>query len=171
MITCLANYQLTAVYDVKFDNDHVLTTVTSSGTDVDQRINEIMRKHQDRLHKLVIGIDTKWCLNKTKSIANLQLCVGHRCLIFQLLHADEIPASLYKFLNDTNFTFVAVEIQNDEYEEMGLKTMAQGVLGKEMKKPYDITVSKWDVVCLSDDQVEYACLDAFVSFEIGMKLL
>lgn len=189
------------MYDVKFDDDHVLTTVTSSGTDVDQWIDEITRKHQDRLHKLVIGIDTEWCLNATKSIAILQLCVGHHCLVFQLLHADIIPASLYAFLNNTNFTFVAVGIdndvgklsqyqglsvggctkelqqvaaevyRNDEYEQMGLKTMARRVLGKEMKKPYDITVSKWDVVNLSDDQVEYACLDAFVSFEIGMKLL
>ena len=189
--------QLTAVYDVISYHDHILTTVTRRGTDVDQWINDIMIKHREQLDKLVIGIDTEWCLNATKSIAILQLCVGHRCLIFQLLHADEIPASLYAFLNNANFTFVGVGVEHDvrklsEYRElhvggrtmdlrheaaliydddeikcMGLKGLAKKVLNMEMEKPRDITLSRWDDVSLSLAQIEYACLDAFVSFEIG----
>ncbi|KAM7514125.1 hypothetical protein LguiA_003708 [Lonicera macranthoides] len=171
--------QLTAVYVVISYHDHILTTVTRRGTDVDRWINDIMIKHRKQLDKLVIGIDTEWCLNATKSIAILQLCVGHHCLIFQLLHADEIPASLYAFLNNTNFTFVGVGIKQDvqklsEYRELhvggrimdlrpeaaliygdneikciGLKGLAKKVLNMEMEKPRDITLSRWDDVSLS----------------------
>ncbi|KAM7514124.1 hypothetical protein LguiA_003707 [Lonicera macranthoides] len=196
-----ANSRSTAVYDITYYNDNIQAVVTCSATVVDRWINEITRIHRRKLHKLVIGIDTEWRLNANKSIAILQLCVGRRCLIFQLHHAQEIPASLYAFLNNTNFTFVGVGIGQDvqklsdhrklsvggcvkdlqplaasvyndkEFEKMGLKRMASAVLGKVMDKPKHITLSKWDAKRLSYAQVEYACLDAFVSFEIGMALL
>ncbi|PHT85609.1 hypothetical protein T459_07715 [Capsicum annuum] len=53
---------------------------------------------------------------------------------------------------------------------MGLKRMAKEVLGKVMEKPLNVTLSKWDAEELVYEQIEYAAIDAFVSFEIGKNL-
>ncbi|PQQ01449.1 Werner Syndrome-like exonuclease [Prunus yedoensis var. nudiflora] len=53
---------------------------------------------------------------------------------------------------------------------LSLKDMAEEVLGQEFQKPKTITTSHWDKPCLSLAQVKYACVDAFVSFEIGRVL-
>lgn len=52
----------------------------------------------------------------------------------------------------------------------GLKGLANLVLGKEIEKPLNVTLSRWDNHYLNLDQVQYACIDAFVSFEIGRSL-
>ncbi|KAG6427916.1 hypothetical protein SASPL_112163 [Salvia splendens] len=54
-----------------------------------------------------------------------------------------------------------------ELKNAGLKNMARFVLGKEMEKPKSVTRSRWDNRRLTADQVHYACIDAYVSFEIG----
>lgn len=131
--------------------------------------------------------------------ATLQLCVGRNCLIFQLLFAPEIPQSLKNFLLDADYTFVGVEINRDVEKlrdsyglevqntvdlrglaadwtgkdwirSRGLVNIAKEVLGKDFEKPKNVTVSHWDDDWLSLDQIQYACVDAFVSFEIGKKL-
>lgn len=56
------------------------------------------------------------------------------------------------------------------YGKMGLKRMAKEVLGKVMEKPLNVTLSKWNAEELVYEQVEYAAIDAFVSFEIGKNL-
>lgn len=52
----------------------------------------------------------------------------------------------------------------------GIKTLAQRVLGKVVEKPQRITRSRWDNQWLNEDQVKYATIDAYVSFEIGRRL-
>ncbi|KAK7820877.1 uncharacterized protein LOC111985631 [Quercus suber] len=46
-------------------------------------------------------------------VATLQLCVGRRCLIFQLIYATHFPNSLIEFLGNEDFTFVGVGIESD----------------------------------------------------------
>lgn len=58
----------------------------------------------------------------------------------------------------------------EEYKNLGLKSFALGVLGKEVSKPKRVTMSRWDNEWLNTDQVLYACLDAFISFDIGRVL-
>ncbi|KAL0374580.1 UNVERIFIED_CONTAM: hypothetical protein Sradi_3373700 [Sesamum radiatum] len=57
-----------------------------------------------------------------------------------------------------------------EYNHMGLKKMAAAILGKAMMKPLQVTLSKWDSHNLDFEQVEYAAIDAFVSFQIAVAL-
>ena len=49
----------------------------------------------------------------------------------------------------------------------GLKFLANRVLGVDMVKPQWVATSRWDDAELSAEQVQYACVDAYVSFEIG----
>ncbi|KAJ1437337.1 Ribonuclease H-like superfamily [Sesbania bispinosa] len=132
-------------------------------------------------------------------VATLQLCVNRRCLIFQIIHAPFLPNSLISFLSNANNTFVGVGIEGDveklledyslrvanfvdlrslaadvfgdpQMRNAGLKALAERVLNQTVEKPRRITMSKWDNLWLTAEQVKYATVDAFVSFEIGRRL-
>lgn len=136
--------------------------------------------------------------NTDHPVATIQLCAssqrGPTCLIFQILHSPHVPQLLLDFLDDTSNTFVGVGIDEDaekllcdyglrvaktvdlrdmaprEMKKAGLKTMAQDLLGKDVQKPKTISRSRWDYLWLTSAQVQYACLDAFLSYEIGRRL-
>lgn len=95
-------------YTVQVDGHLVLTTVTASASVVNQWISDIYR-----IHRLDAEWKPKSDPGKNNPVATLQLCVGHRCLIFQLIHADSIPESLAKFLAEPGFTFVGVRVGED----------------------------------------------------------
>ncbi|PWA83664.1 ribonuclease H-like domain-containing protein [Artemisia annua] len=136
----------------------------------------------------------------TNPVATLQLCVGRNCLIFQLIYAPYIPDSLVNFLGNISHTFVGVGVDNDvekllndygirvgrtaeltslaveafgakELKNAGLKGLTKWVLEKELVKPKIVSRSRWDKQWLTLDQVQYACVDAFLSFEIGRSLI
>ncbi|XP_061361258.1 3'-5' exonuclease-like [Gastrolobium bilobum] len=194
-----------SLYDVNFHSATIHTLLTSVPSMVDSWLSEIRRLHSNHLlrHRLIVGLDVEWRPNTHRNmknpVATLQLCVGRRCLIFQILHAPYIPNSLVSFLGNVNITFVGVGIEEDaeklledyslhvnnlvelgtlaadmlddpELKRAGLKTLALRVLEKEVEKPKRISRSKWDKLFLTEEQVEYACIDAFVSFEIGRVL-
>lgn len=52
----------------------------------------------------------------------------------------------------------------------GLKNLAREVLGLDFEKPRRVTMSRWDKRWLDPAQVQYACIDSFVSFELGRVL-
>ncbi|CAO2178912.1 unnamed protein product [Urochloa humidicola] len=193
----------TKVYTVRFEGDEIITTVTSSGEAVEDWLDEIYYVHRRRLHKLIVGLHVEWRPSFSRAYsptALLQLCVGRRCLIFQLIHADYFPDALYEFLGDPDFRFVGVGVEADaerlsnDYEmevantvdlaelaaeEMdrpdlrrkGLKAIASAVMEVTVDKPQWVRTGPWDDYCLSGEQVQYACIDAFVSFEVGRMLL
>ncbi|KAI7994416.1 Werner Syndrome-like exonuclease [Camellia lanceoleosa] len=113
---------------------------------------------------IIIGFDIKWRPNNCfhdNPTATLQLCIGHRCLIFQFIYSSQIPQSLFDFLNNPIYTFVGVGIHTDvdkltkdyglfvattvdlrslaadcdmiELRNAGLKNLAKEVLGKEIE--------------------------------------
>ncbi|KAG5037731.1 hypothetical protein JHK82_018543 [Glycine max] len=137
--------------------------------------------------------------NMQNPVATLQLCVAERCLVFQILHSPSIPPSLVSFLADPNITFVGVGIQEDveklledynlnvanvrdlrsfaaerlgdlELKRAGLKSLGLRVLGLEVAKPKRVTRSRWDNPWLTAQQVQYAAVDAFLSYEIDRRL-
>ena len=193
----------TDVYSVMFEGGAITTTVTSSGASVKAWVDEVLSVHRRRLHDLIVGLDVEWrpLFGPGYSpTALLQLCVGRRCLIFQLLHADYIPDALGEFLRDDDYRFAGVGVGADAErlwndkglnvantvdlaevaaEEMGrpdlrnagLKAIASAVMGVDIDKPDAVRVGPWDNYYLSDQQIKYACIDAFVSFEVGRILL
>ncbi|XP_016458229.1 3'-5' exonuclease-like [Nicotiana tabacum] len=132
-------------------------------------------------------------------VAAASVLVDRRCLIFQLLYCSSIPDSLVSLWSNGDYTFVGVGVENDveklvEDHELtvrnmadlrvlaadayemsnlktaGLKELCNVVLGREIEKPRHITMGRWDSEWLSLDQIKYACVDAFVSFEIAKHL-
>ncbi|XP_059289015.1 uncharacterized protein LOC132042515 [Lycium ferocissimum] len=166
------------IYEVFFYGDEIEVTVTKDSTVVNDWILQTVQTHRRRLHKLLIGLDIEWlpCFKPEENhpVALLQLYVGRRCLLFQLLHKDAVPGFLVDFLGDPSFKFVGVGVTEDAkkllrdhrlfvantvdlnrlafsvyreevYGKMGLKRMAKEVLGKVMEKPLNVTLSKWDL--------------------------
>uniref|UniRef100_A0A803LT62 3'-5' exonuclease domain-containing protein n=2 Tax=Chenopodium quinoa TaxID=63459 RepID=A0A803LT62_CHEQI len=189
--------------NVNFSNHSIATTVTSSAESVESWINRVEYIHRRRLHKLVVGLDIEWRPNTSRYFRNpvavLQLCVGHHCLVFQLLYATRIPQGLVDFLTNEDYTFVGVGIDDDvqklkqdygldvnytvdlrtlvstrwdepSFRNSGLVSLAYNVLDLEYVKQRNITLSDWSQPNLSIAQVQYAAIDAFLSFEIGKKL-
>lgn len=140
---------------------------------------------------------SRWAHNK---VATLQLCVGNKCLILQLFHMDYIPQSVKDFLNGDDVILVGVGVDGDATKlrndygvvcgefmdldqlcrdflallgqrHLGLKGYAREVLGLNMEKPKRVTMSNWEVRSLSEAQVQYACIDAYVSYRLGRKVL
>nr|DAD24084.1 TPA_asm: hypothetical protein HUJ06_025547 [Nelumbo nucifera] len=55
--------------------------------------------------------------------------------------------------------------------QASMEALAEAILGREgVNKPREIATSDWGHGFLSKEQVLYACVDAFVSSEIGKKL-
>ncbi|XP_002983197.2 Werner syndrome ATP-dependent helicase homolog [Selaginella moellendorffii] len=63
------------------------------------------------------------------------------------------------------------KLGNQRLRNQGLKKMASIVIGLGMDKPKRVTMSNWENLHLSDAQVNYACVDAWVSYAILQKLL
>ena len=75
-----------------------------------------------------------------------------------------------KVANVVDLRSLAVEMGNRDLRNAGLKGLARAVLGMEIHKPRSVTLSRWDREWLTYEQVQYACIDAFLSFEIGRCL-
>ncbi|KAM2567684.1 hypothetical protein TB1_010025 [Malus domestica] len=66
--------------------------------------------------------------------------------------------------------FAAERLGVGELRNAGLKRLASAVLGKELQKPKRVMMSRWDSQWLSYDQIRYAAVDAFFSYEIARQL-
>ncbi|EEF34681.1 Werner Syndrome-like exonuclease [Ricinus communis] len=190
------------LYDITFFTDQIHTLVTHSPSLVEQWLIETQGQN-NQTQPTIVGLDVEWRPNFSRHIENpvatLQLCIGSRCLIYQLIHSPRIPQSLFDFLKNSSYVFAGVGIESDveklvedyglsvgnvmelrrvaaeslgvkELKNAGLKELVKQVLGKEIQKPKRVTMSRWDSMWLSHDQVQYACLDAFVCSEIGRIL-
>ncbi|WVZ69408.1 hypothetical protein U9M48_018197 [Paspalum notatum var. saurae] len=197
--------------DVVMDDGTVIhTTVTNSGDAVKRFLREIHAAAAADLpgqqRPLIVGLDTEWRAvfvegnkKQTHRMAVLQLCVGRRCLVFQIIRANYVPAVLGAFLACPDHRFVGVAVDGDvrrlrddcglavanavdlrhlaaevlsrpELRKAGLKTLTREVMGVVIGKEKEVTMSKWEQD-LTLEQVQYASIDAFVSYEVGRRLL
>ncbi|CAN6468979.1 unnamed protein product [Victoria cruziana] len=195
---------LTTTWWITVGGRSVHTTVTSDPLVVDRWVGDV--KARTYRKGLVVGLDCEWRPNfirgRTNKVGLIQLCVGPKCLIVQLLYmTPNNHRGLISLLSDPTINFVGVGINGDvcklagdhgirvggrlydlaqlaasrlkrkELGQRGLKGLAWEILGMDMLKPKDITLSNWSARCLGEEQIHYACVDAHVSFSIGMKLL
>ncbi|KAJ8539594.1 hypothetical protein K7X08_013846 [Anisodus acutangulus] len=187
------------LFDVHFYTDTIKTTVTSNPDIITQWISQTLSTTRHVIAGLDVEWRPNFNRNQQNPVALLQICVDRRCLIIQLLYCHSIPESLVNFLGNRDYAFVGVGVDSDveklleDYEisvknvvdlrgkaadvyEMrnlrnaGLKELCNVVLGREIAKPRSVTMGRWDCKWLSLGQIQYACLDAFVSFEIARHL-
>ncbi|XP_006646170.1 Werner Syndrome-like exonuclease [Oryza brachyantha] len=190
----------TYVTEVAFGSDVITTTVTSSGAAVDGWLRDVRSAYGPGL-VVGLDVEWRPSFRADQNpVALLQLCVDRSCLIFQFLHADFVPASLGRFLANPGDCFVGVGVDKDaerlsddhglavsntvdlrplaaermgrpDLRQAGLQAVVRAVLGADVVKPQRVTMSRWDAYCLSNEQIRYACIDAFVSFQVGWSLL
>ncbi|CAK7323716.1 unnamed protein product [Dovyalis caffra] len=97
------------------DRPSIHVTVTPSATVVDQWITQTVNYDMQKLvGRLLVGLGVRWFENNHNA-DTLQLCVGDRCLIFQLTRADAVPLNFRSFLMDKRINFVG--IHNSEHKQ------------------------------------------------------
>ncbi|CAM6095242.1 unnamed protein product [Calypogeia fissa] len=132
-------------------------------------------------------------------VALMQISSETECLLIQMLFLDSIPSALIQFLKDPErkiagvgiygdtkklrrdfglicggevelTTLAVAHFKNEELKRVGLKVLAKHVLGLDMNKSKTVTMSNWSKSYLDRRQVEYACLDAWISHAIFGRL-
>lgn len=98
------------VYKFNLHGNVIKVTVTAVASVVKKWISTtlfLFRRRYLQPNRLVVGLGVQWTPNgRDPPPDTLHLCIGRRCLIFQLAHANYIPRSLRNFLQNPNHTFV-----------------------------------------------------------------
>ncbi|KAL3743774.1 hypothetical protein ACJRO7_018960 [Eucalyptus globulus] len=83
-----------SLHKITFYGQQIYTCVTYDPSIVTRWINDVEQAYLPWLNRLVVGLHIEWQPNLEsgviRPVATLQLCVGHSCLIFQILHAEYI---------------------------------------------------------------------------------
>ncbi|MQL71105.1 hypothetical protein Taro_003405, partial [Colocasia esculenta] len=162
-------------------------TVTALGAVVEDWLRHVQHIHRCCLNSLVVGLDVEWRPNFGCGVDNpsaiLQLCI---------LYADYVPDRLADFLEDEQFTFVGVGVDEDANnldrhwglavgrtrdlrhlvaEASHLPEMRGCGLAWLVEEDSNVTLSRSDQRWLSREQIMYAVTDDFLSFEIGWRVI
>ena len=153
------------------------------------------------LNRLVVGLGVQWTLRGANIHSPgdiLQLCIGRRCLIFQLARAQAVPQKLRTFLLNPSYTFVGLwniwdrqrlsnsrhnlEMERDPLDmRLYMKTqvgdnisslreiLIERSLGFRIDPGHEATASDWRDEYLSDDQIDFATVRVLCAFLIGLK--
>jgi hypothetical protein len=192
-------------YVVRVGASRVVATVTARPAVARRWVFSTRWRHGRRLRSgagLTVAMGVQWT-PPSRALAGgaeprpgtLQLCVGSRCLVFQLAQGDAVPAALRRFLADERVVFVGYGVRSDcrKLEEqhglevartvdlrslagMGntsMQRMAEEHLGWDgvTTKPRKVGTSRWDARRLSKEQVQYACVDAYLSFRLAVHVV
>ncbi|KAI3916294.1 hypothetical protein MKW98_004735 [Papaver atlanticum] len=163
-----------------FFDKRLETTVTSRPEIIQQWIAERLEviKFFHNENRIIVGVGVQWT-RPTREADTLQLCIGTRCLVIQLSRTLSIPYELGSFLGKANIHFVGILndfdkelLLNCKHKSGGLKrcikNLERHVLGIPGVCSYNwVGRSNWNAQYLSTNQVQYAVVDAYVSFEIG----
>ncbi|KAL8042537.1 hypothetical protein ABFX02_09G058500 [Erythranthe guttata] len=146
-------------YSVFVDNNEIETLVTHDHAMVRKWVNSTENSNRCRLNRLIVGLDTEWRKNpvnncyRSYTVATLQLCL--------------ITIYVKMLFNDHGLRVMNTgDIPSWAVDELGMETLR----GAGAKDHCKFAMSEWDKLELEQDQVAYACLDAYFSFEIGRQL-
>jgi ribonuclease D len=135
----------------------------------------------------IVGLDTEW--KSDSSLALLQLSSPNVCVLIRLHRLQTLPQSVKQLLEDENIIKSGVAIATDarllwkEFQILcrgcadlqpiahqygatangsGLKALSKTVLGIRMDKNHHIRCGDWGADTLSQAQIHYAALDAWI---------
>ncbi|KAI3901836.1 hypothetical protein MKW98_024726 [Papaver atlanticum] len=171
------------IFNVIFFGRSITATVTSKPREIKRWIDSSLYygRYQYRNRTLVVGLGVQWLPPYRGSVEpaeTLQLCFGTRCLIIHLSHTPYVPRILRRFLGDEKITFAGIwnhmdekKLLMSEHQLYVTNLVNLKVLGfSGVAKDPVVGRSNWNARNLRHDQVQYACVDAHVSAEIGKKL-
>ncbi|XP_057430781.1 uncharacterized protein LOC130723687 [Lotus japonicus] len=193
------------IFTVKLHGTKITVTVTSTASVVKKWLKSTLHIHRyhHRHSALVVGLGVQWTSNAQppQPADTLQLCIGRRCLIIHLTHAQRVPRLLRHFLLDRRVTFVgfwnhsdrskledywpnlqmwrkpddlrkwvAMVYDDPELKKVPVRRIVRTCLGFEVEQSNEVSDSDWDGEYLSDDQVVFACVDAYCAFQIGKNI-
>jgi hypothetical protein len=175
---------------VDVNGTRVTVFVTASASVAEQWINNTVSQGADHLRRFRLEVG----LSMDPGANMLHLCVGVRCLIFQLSRTDCIPPNLRGFIYSRQCKFGG--FWNSDYRRMlyskhglvmhlgpldltclkdGLENLStEGIiyecLGFKVELKEEIRTSDWGQEKLSNDQVLYACVESYCALNCGVKL-
>ncbi|KAF5738776.1 hypothetical protein HS088_TW13G01677 [Tripterygium wilfordii] len=191
-------------FTVYFFGTPVEVTVTATPAVVRRWLHTVRYRCSHFYHRgrLVVGLGVQWTpfSGRNSPADTLQLCIGRRCLIFQLCNADRVPLSLRRFLRDPDITFVGFwnsmdasklrasrhdlkvrslldlrkHVETDFGESLAgasVEKIVKEFLGFDgVRLEREISMSRWNANELSREQVLQACVDAHAAFLIGKNI-
>jgi len=145
----------------------------------------------------ILGFDTEtrpsFKKGRKNQVSLLQLSSARQAWLFRLNHTG-VPESLVKLLEDPAIVKVGVAIHDDlkamnvlskfspegfielqsfvkkfNIQDNGLRKLAGNILNIKISKSQQL--SNWEAPVLTESQIRYAATDAWVCYEIYMKLL
>ncbi|KAI3855993.1 hypothetical protein MKX03_031026 [Papaver bracteatum] len=182
-------------FKVKYYNDKIDTTVTHTESIVDEWIKGVYKSYAaNKIDDPVVSLDIEWVRNnkffgcdKNQVPESLVDFLNDERIIFVRSGIDEAAHKLwfdYGLGIATRAALIATsedlgrltdyKIGTAGLYQLDLNSLVNIVLGKHLHlqpKFGRITFSRWDRNTLKNEQVEYACLDAYASFKIGLHLL
>lgn len=118
---------------VSYNGQTIETTVTNQAHVAEQWLHNVLQNHKTTggRNKIIVGFDCKYKLHPIRCMSNnialIQLCIGTRCLILQIMHMDHVPLSLKSFFSDkteNNVTFFGKNMNEKAdklWREYGIK--------------------------------------------------
>ncbi|XP_017344220.1 bifunctional 3'-5' exonuclease/ATP-dependent helicase WRN isoform X1 [Ictalurus punctatus] len=135
---------------------------------------------------------------KTKKVALVQLCASEeKCYLFHISSMSGFPPGLKMFLEDESIKKVGVGVQGDKwkllsdyeitlknfvelsdlaneklkcFEKWSLDGLVKHLFKKRILKDKDVRCSHWDDFGLTEEQKQYAAIDAYAGFIAHQKL-
>ncbi|KAK3018601.1 hypothetical protein RJ639_004933 [Escallonia herrerae] len=97
---------------VDFLGTPITATVTSTPSVVRKWLRTTAHVFRRHARRLVVGLGVQWVPDRShgedNEAATLQLCVGRRCLLFQLARSSAAPRLLRRFLLHPDNTFFGI---------------------------------------------------------------
>ncbi|KAK4257881.1 hypothetical protein QN277_007412 [Acacia crassicarpa] len=104
-------------FTVTSENTFILVTVTGNDAAVDRWITATHISREQPYGIQPVGLGVQWNPGGRDPPADtLQLCVGWRCLVFQLSNSLTVPQSLREFLLDPENVFVGLWNDRDRWK-------------------------------------------------------
>jgi len=141
----------------------------------------------------VLGFDAEWVTikNTRQPVALVQLCNENKiCALFRLNLIKKVPPSLEEILEDPGILKVGVGIETDvnlllnDYKILvsdtldlryiapykgGLAGISEKVLNIPLNKNYEVRCGNWEAEELTETQIHYAAMGAYVGVQIFKK--
>ncbi|XP_047978954.1 Werner Syndrome-like exonuclease [Salvia hispanica] len=152
-------------YNVRFFDQDIYTTVTANYAVVTDWIGDVKNLHSHE-PQLTVGLDVEW----RPSFASWCNPVATLPRIKEDMEKLQTDYGIGGGARYVDLRGMAVEVYSSKLKNAGLKKLASVVLRKEVEKPQWVRVGRWDAPRLSAEQVQYACVDAYLSSEIARAL-